>query len=109
MKFSDPIKTLLLAGIGAAAVTTEKSKECIDALVTKGEITVEEGKALNQELKHKASVKKTDRFAEKIAELSKEERDALRAKLDEADAAEAEDSDTANTDAERAADADSAE
>ena len=109
MKVSDPIKTLLLAGIGAAAVTTEKSKECIDALVTKGEITVEEGKALNQELKHKASAKKADRFAEKIAALSKEERDALRAKLDEADAAEAEDADADPTDTECDADTDSAE
>lgn len=53
-------KKLLLAGIGTAAVTAEKSKEVLDELVKKGELTVEQGKVLNQELKHniKESVKK---------------------------------------------------
>ena len=38
----------------------EKSKEVLDELVKKGELTVEQGKVLNQELKHniKESVKK---------------------------------------------------
>ena len=35
-----------------AAVTAEKSKEILDELVRKGELTVEQGKVLNQELKH---------------------------------------------------------
>jgi len=41
-------------------VTAEKSKEVLDELVKKGELTVEQGKVLNQELKHniKESVKK---------------------------------------------------
>lgn len=88
MKLSDPIKTLLLAGIGAAAVTTEKSKEVIDSLVKKGEITVDEGKTLNQELKRKSQSRKEDRTADKISKMTKEERDSLRARLDAADAAE---------------------
>lgn len=46
------VKRLLLAGIGAVAVTAEKSKEILDEMVKKGELTVEQGKALNQELKH---------------------------------------------------------
>ena len=51
---------ILLAGIGTAAVTAEKSKEVLDELVKKGELTVEQGKVLNQELKHniKESMKK---------------------------------------------------
>ena len=46
------IKKILLAGIGAVATTTEKSKELLDEMVKKGELTVEQGKVLNEELKH---------------------------------------------------------
>ena len=52
MELGEGIKKLLLAGIGTAAVTAEKSKEVLDELVKKGELTVEQGKVLNQELKH---------------------------------------------------------
>lgn len=48
------LRKLVLAGVGAVAVTIEKSTEIIDDLVAKGEITVEQGKALNEELKRKA-------------------------------------------------------
>ena len=41
------VKKLLLAGVGAAATTVEKSKEILDDLVEKGELTVEQVKALN--------------------------------------------------------------
>lgn len=53
----DNIKKVLLAGIGAVAVTGEKSKELLDEMVKKGELTVEQGKVLNEELKH--NIKKT--------------------------------------------------
>lgn len=39
-------------GIGAAAVTKEKSESILRDLVKKGELTVEQGKVLNEELKH---------------------------------------------------------
>lgn len=42
----------MLAGVGAVAVTAEKSKELLDEMVKKGELTVEQGKVLNEELKH---------------------------------------------------------
>ena len=60
MELGEGIKKILLAGIGTAAVTAEKSKEVLDELVKKGEHTVEQGKVLNHELKHniKESVKK---------------------------------------------------
>ncbi|PYG88232.1 poly(hydroxyalkanoate) granule associated protein phasin [Ruminiclostridium sufflavum DSM 19573] len=48
---SDDLKKIVLAGIGAVAATTEKSKQVLDELVRKGEITVEQGKVLNEELK----------------------------------------------------------
>ena len=51
------IKKILLARIGAVATTTEKSKELLDEMVKKGELTVEQGKVLNEELKH--NIKKT--------------------------------------------------
>ena len=56
-KLSDNLKKIFLAGIGAVAVTAEKSKDLLDEMVDKGELTVEQGKVLNEELKH--NVKKT--------------------------------------------------
>lgn len=50
--FSDDLKKIFLAGIGAVAITGEKSKQIIDELVKKGELTIEQGKTLNEELKH---------------------------------------------------------
>lgn len=51
-KLSESMKKILLAGIGAAATTADKSKEILDDLVKRGELTVEQGKVLNEELKH---------------------------------------------------------
>lgn len=48
---SDDLKKIMLAGIGAVASTAEKSKQVLDDLVKKGELTVEQGKVLNEELK----------------------------------------------------------
>ena len=56
-RLSDNLKKIFLAGIGAVAVTAEKSKDLLDEMVKKGELTVEQGKVLNEELKH--NVKKT--------------------------------------------------
>ena len=50
--FGDGLRKVFLAGVGALATTVEKSQEIVD-LVKKGELTVEQGKALNAELKHK--------------------------------------------------------
>ena len=70
MELGEGIKKILLAGIGTAkglypnstrfSISLIKSKEVLDELVKKGELTVEQGKVLNQELKHniKESVKK---------------------------------------------------
>lgn len=85
---SDDLKKILLAGIGAAAVTVEKSKDVVDELVKKGELTVEQGKVLNEELKHdikeKLSCKKDnlETVSKKIEDFSKEELEALKEKID---------------------------
>lgn len=75
------VKKLLLAGVGAAATTVEKSKEILDDLVEKGELTVEQGKALNEELKHniKKTVEETVKNTEKADPV--EELDELLEKM----------------------------
>lgn len=60
MEFTEGIKKLLLAGVGAVATTTEKSEALLDELVKKGELTVEQGKSLNEELKHTIKDKKDE-------------------------------------------------
>ncbi len=49
---TEALKSIFYAGVGAVAVTAEKSKEIIDSLVEKGQISVDQGKLLNKELKH---------------------------------------------------------
>lgn len=57
MDLSDGLKKIFLAGVGAVATTAEAGKELIDTLVKKGEITVEQGKVLNEELKRSTKEK----------------------------------------------------
>ncbi len=83
-KLTDGIKTLLLAGVGAVALTADKSQEILKDLVARGELTVEQGKALNQELKHtfdesraKAENEKMD-TADFLKTLSKDELEKLK-------------------------------
>ena len=64
-RLGENVKKLLLAGVGAVAVTAEKSKEILDDLVEKGELTVEQGKVLNEELKH--NIKKTVRDSKNVS------------------------------------------
>ena len=53
--FGEGIRKILLAGVGAVAFGAEKSQELIEELVKKGELTVEQGKILNEELTRKAT------------------------------------------------------
>ena len=45
------LRKWILAGIGAAAIAKEKGGEVLEALSKRGEVTVEQGKVLNEELK----------------------------------------------------------
>ncbi|WEV41809.1 phasin family protein [Bifidobacterium sp. ESL0682] len=65
-KLGDGLRTVFLAGIGALATTAEKGQEIVDELVKKGELTVEQGKTLNTELKHKAQEVKDDMKSEAV-------------------------------------------
>ena len=69
--FGDGLRKVFLAGVGALATTVEKSQEIVDDLVKKGELTVEQGKALNAELKHNVAEVKESPQA-KAAEETKE-------------------------------------
>ena len=81
-ELGDGLKKILLAGIGTAAVTAEKSKEILDELVKKGELTVEQGKVLNQELKHNIkSTVKTAADSVKESAARKNEQEELKATI----------------------------
>lgn len=108
MNFTEDIKKIMLAGVGAVATTAEKGQELIDMLVKKGEMTVEQGKVLNEELKRSRKAAKPSRpeamadinlnaaapkpkapqddLLSKVEKMTPEQRAALRAKLDEMEA-----------------------
>lgn len=50
---TEGVRRAFLAGVGAVALGAEKSQELMDDLISKGELTVEQGKALNAELTHR--------------------------------------------------------
>ena len=82
MELGEGLKKILLVGIGTAAVTAEKSKEILDELVKKGELTVEQGKVLNQELKHNIkSTVKTAADSVKESAARKNDREELKATI----------------------------
>ena len=63
-------------------MTAEKSKEILDELVKKGELTVEQGKVLNQELKHNIkSTVKTAADSVKESAARKNEQEELKATI----------------------------
>lgn len=91
------VRRFVLAGIGAAAFSYEKASETIEQLVKKGELTVEQGKALNEELKHNVkeaikenvtvNVVKTEE--KPVEDMTKDELDALKARIAAAEKANA--------------------
>lgn len=74
-----------LATVGAVAITAEKSQQAVEDLVKKGELTVQQGKSLNQELSRKAkeaAQETTDGALRTFLEaLSDEDRAAYAAKV----------------------------
>lgn len=83
-ELGNDVRKFLLAGIGAAAVTVEKSEEIIKELIKKGELTVEQGKSLGEELKHKVCPKPSaEETLPDIENLSAAQRAKLKAMLEE--------------------------
>lgn len=94
-KLTDNLKKVILAGIGAVAITAEKSKDVLDDMVKKGELTVEQGKVLNEELKHnlkqtvknnvnvKVKVTTPEELGELLDKMTPEQLEALKAQIKE--------------------------
>ena len=106
-------KNIFFEGVGATAYSFEKAQELVDDLVKKGELTVQQGKVVNEELKHNMSEKlraaadsienagkkaadaasdvienaagKAGGLLDKVADMTAEERAALKEKLQELD------------------------
>ena len=95
------LEKILLAGVGAITKTAQAAGDVFDELVKKGTLTAQQGKALNEELKHKAQEKMAE-AKDKITEtkqkvqsaavsgiinnmdkLTPEELEEIRAKIDE--------------------------
>ena len=94
MDITEGIRKIFLAGVGAVATTGEAAKSLIDTLVEKGELTVEQGKALNEELKKNAkdkmnrhvTVHVVNEFKDvysAVDKMSKEELESLKERLNE--------------------------
>lgn len=92
MAISDGIRKIFLAGVGAAATTGEEAKNLIDTLAEKGEAAVEQGKALNEELKKNTKEKVNRRVTvhvvnefkdvySAVEKMSKEELESLKERL----------------------------
>ena len=88
----DGFKNIFLAGIGALAFTGEKGKEIIDQLVEKGELTLDQGRELNEELQRKAGEATTNiresALEARMRMMTPEERDDFAAKAAEFAAAQ---------------------
>lgn len=98
MDITDGIKKIFLAGVGAVATTGEAAKNLIDNLVEKGELTVEQGKALNEEMRKNAKEKLNKHVTVNVVhefkdvfsaidKMSKEELDELKQRLNAVSAA----------------------
>jgi len=74
------VRKIFLAGVGAVATGAEKSQQIIEDLVKKGELTVEQGKTLNEELTRKAAKAANDTqdsfLRTRLAGMTPEERAA---------------------------------
>ena len=93
MSVTDDLHKLVLASVGAASVAVEKTQEAIETLAKRGEEALEQGKELNERLRHNiqqtakdnATVVQTnltkDAILQALDQLSPEELVLVEAKL----------------------------
>ena len=92
MEFTEGLRKVFLAGVGAVASTAENAKELIDDLVEKVELTVAQGRMLNEELKHTAKEKAKEHISvtvtrnytdamNSVDQMTEEELNALKEKI----------------------------
>lgn len=111
------VRKIFLVGVGAIATGAEKSQQIIDDLVKKGELTVEQGKILNEELTRKANkaaaetqdsflrsrlermtAEERAAYARKVADFAEEINNRATTVESEVEAAEETDADATNED-----------
>lgn len=84
----DLLKKIILAGIGTLSLTYEKANALVKELIEKGQITVEQGKQINEELKRVMDNKESsveDRIKEYVNSLNiptKEEIEKLKRRIE---------------------------
>jgi polyhydroxyalkanoate synthesis regulator phasin len=95
MSISEDMRKLVMAGLGAASVATEKTGEAIEMLAKRGEEVLAHGKDMNERLRHE--IRKAMEDDEKtesdpmgkddvlsaLEKLTPEERKAIRDRLDQ--------------------------
>ena len=71
----ETLENVMLMGLGAMVMTSEKASELKDELLKKGTEAYNKGQALNEELKHKINEKMKENVTIKVekADLTKEE------------------------------------
>ena len=82
---NDGLKKVLYTGIGLAAVSVDLIGKTVELLAAKGEEAIEKGKVMNEELKRKRAAAKANvkEIAGALEQMSKEEVEAIKAKLDD--------------------------
>lgn len=95
---NEDLRKIFLAGLGAAVITAEKGKQAIDELVKRGEITLEQGKVMNEELRRNVKEKVKEHVTVTVTQtapadvqsvksavekLSKEDLEQIKAKIAE--------------------------
>ena len=84
---NNPLQQIFLAGVGALAIGAEKSQEVLNDLVAKGQITVDQGKDIAQNLssqtKDDVAKVRDDIIAAHLKTMTKEERDEFAARVAE--------------------------
>lgn len=81
------LKKAMLAGVGTAATAYEKADSFIGEMVSKGRMTVEDGKVLSEELKRNVQEKTNEaanEINEKLEKLKPFSKDDFKAMYDEA-------------------------
>lgn len=78
----ETLENVMLMGLGAMVMTSEKAKDLKEELLKKGEEAYKQGQALNEELKHNIAdkIKENVTVTVKTDDLSKEQ---LAAKINE--------------------------
>ena len=83
--FGEGVRKVFLAGVGALATGVEMSQDIIEELVKKGELTLEQGKSLNEELTRKAAKAAADTqdtiLRTRLENMSADERAAYAEKI----------------------------